>query len=74
MRCAGVRRFVEGGWHHKAAALGWSHDELFGVGTGKVRGAAWFIEGDRILFVTGDQLMACDRKGFARPIYRGVSY
>jgi hypothetical protein len=54
--------------------LGWTHDELFGLGTGRVHGAAWFIEDDRVLFVTGQSIMACSKDGFARPIYRGVSY
>jgi hypothetical protein len=74
VRCAGVRRFVDDGWHRKAAALGWSHDELFGRGSRKLHGAAWFIEDDRVLFVTGDQIMARRKGGFARPIFQGVDY
>jgi hypothetical protein len=73
-RCDGVRRFVNDGWHRRATALGWTHDELFSLGTGKCHGAAWHIEDDRVLFVTDNQIMACRKDGFARPIYRGVTY
>jgi hypothetical protein len=66
---AGVRRFVDGGWHDKAIALGWPEKALYGEGQG-----AQVLGNDRVLFVTADLIMACDRKGTARPIYRGVVY
>jgi hypothetical protein len=71
-RCEGVRRFVAAGWDRRATALGWSRDELYGLGTGKAHGAAWFIEDDRVLFLTDNQIMACSAAGLAQPIYRGV--
>jgi hypothetical protein len=73
-RCAGVRRFVEDGWHDRALALGWSTYALYGRDESGAYGAAWFIEGDRVLFVTDNLIMACRKDGFARPIYRGVDY
>jgi hypothetical protein len=73
-RCAGVRRFVTDGWHRQAAALGWSHEALYGRDDAGVYGAVWHIEGDRLLFVTANQIMACSKTGLARPIYRGVDY
>jgi hypothetical protein len=71
---AGVRRFVEDGWHDRAIALGWSTHALYGCDDAGAHGAVWLIEDDRVLFVTDNQIMACDKNGFARPIYRGVSY
>jgi hypothetical protein len=73
-RCDGLRRFVNAGWDKRAADLGWSWEDLFAIGTGKVHGAAWFLEDDRVLFLTDNQIMACSETGFAQPIYRGVSY
>ena len=74
MRCNGVRRFVAGGWDKSAADLGWTHDELFALGTSRVHGAAWFILDDRVQFVTADQIMVYTKSGLAQPIYKGIDY
>jgi hypothetical protein len=67
-RVAGVRRFIEEGWHDKAIALGWTLDDLYGVyrpwaDTG-IQGAAWFIEEDRIMAVTDLSITTCSKRGF----------
>lgn len=72
--CAGVRQFVEDGWHPKAVALGWTHDELFDLRDPfcnlSLQGAAWFVGGKTVTAITADAITLRSASGSTTRIYR----
>src|SRR6476661_517234 len=63
------RRHFAARWEAAAREHGWTTDELYVAGRG-----ANVLAGDRVAFIDERLIMAVDKDGVARPIYRGVDY
>jgi hypothetical protein len=77
VRCASVRRFVEDGWHDRALALGWAHDELFALkepfANVSQQGAGWFIGDKTVVAVTTASITVRTASGATQNVYRKMS-
>jgi hypothetical protein len=70
-----IRRFLDGGWAEKAAALGWGSYELFGADRDRPfarldkQGLCWFIKGGRLVGLSSEAAVVETCSG-ARQTYR----